>query len=162
MAELVSDLIANQPTKQKVRMVKKMDKQGKTKTVAAPPTKLPNGQRKTDEQRQYKSIFDDNGKVLYVQCLYCDFTTKLTSNMPGHLNSKHFNRQIKCEECPFSTYYPKNLAVHMKKLHARVTRRCAVPGCKFRSIEDSRMNNHLVEKHGGMYDTAQNAIFVDI
>ena len=95
-------------------------------------------------------------------CRYCEFTTKMSQNIPGHVNAKHLGKQIKCEECSFSTYYPKNLAVHMKKLHGKTGRLCAVPGCKFKAIQDERMNNHLMEKHGGRYDDEKNTIFVDL
>ena len=120
------------------------------------------GQRKTDEERQYKTIFDDSGKSKGVQCLYCDFTSKLPSNMPGHVNAKHLGKQLRCSECSFSTFYPKNLAVHMKKLHGRSTRKCFLPDCKFRYIQDEKMHIHLVEKHGCTYDEQRNAIFVDL
>ena len=123
--------------------------------------------------------------ILYTLHRYCEFTTKMSQNIPGHVNAKHLGKQIKCEECSFSTYYPKNLAVHMKKLHGKTGRVCAVPGCKFKvclllifmmvgasclnvipfcfqAIQDERMNNHLMEKHGGRYDDEKNTIFVDL
>lgn len=122
----------------------------------------PRAQRKTDEERQYRIHYNEDGKVGCYQCLYCEFTTKMSQNIPGHVNAKHLGKQIKCEECSFSTYYPKNLAVHMKKLHGKTGRVCAVPGCKFKAIQDERMNNHLMEKHGGRYDDEKNTIFVDL
>ena len=119
-------------------------------------------QRKTDEERQYRVLVDDDGKMKGAQCLYCDFVTRLPSSMPGHVNSKHLGKQLKCPECSFSTYYPKNLAVHMKKLHGRSTRKCVVPDCKFRCLQDERMHIHLMEKHNCIYDEVKNAIYVDI
>ena len=120
------------------------------------------GQRKTDEERQYRILLDEEGKMKGAQCLYCDFVTRLPSNMPGHVNSKHLGKQLKCPECSFSTFYPKNLAVHMKKLHGRNTRKCVVPDCKFRCIQDERMHIHLMEKHNCIYDEVKNAIYIDI
>ena len=32
----------------------------------------------------------------------------------------------------------------------------------FQAIQDERMNNHLMEKHGGRYDDEKNTIFVDL
>jgi len=122
----------------------------------------PRAQRKTDEERQYRIHYNEDGRVGCYQCLYCEFTTKMSQNISGHVNAKHLGKQIKCEECSFSTYYPKNLAVHYKKLHHKTGRVCAVPGCKFKAIQDERMNNHLIEKHGGRYDDEKNTIFVDL
>lgn len=119
-------------------------------------------QRKTDEERQYRIIVNDQGEKTGVQCLYCDFATRLPSNMPGHINAKHLNKHIKCPECTFSTYYPKNLACHMKKLHGRSTRQCYFPNCKFRFFQDEKMHIHLMEKHNCVYDQVKNAIYIDV
>ena len=78
---------------------------------------------------------DEAGNRTGVQCLYCEFTTRLPSNMPGHVNAKHLGKSVKCPECSFTTFYPKNLACHVKKLHGRSTRQCFMERCKFRFFQ---------------------------
>jgi len=118
--------------------------------------------RKTDEERQYRLVLDEAGNRTGVQCLYCEFTTRLPSNMPGHVNAKHLGKSVKCPECSFTTFYPKNLACHVKKLHGRSTRQCFMERCKFRFFQDDKMHVHLMEKHNCVYDEVRNAIIVDM
>ena len=164
-AQSIEALISSQPVKQTERRRKFAPRERLTGKKRMDAFQMGGGiraQRKTDEERQYKIHYGEDGRAAFYQCLYCDFTSKMSQNIAGHVNAKHLGRQIKCEECSFSTFYPKNLAVHLKKLHGKVGKRCAVPGCKFRSIQDERMNSHLMEKHGGMYDNGKNTIFVDL
>ena len=51
------------------------------------------------------------------RCLSCDFTSKVSSNLVQHIESKHVSVQYNCEFCPKVCPTKKAIQLHITRHH---------------------------------------------
>jgi len=105
-------------------------------------------QAEREKQRQFTSYKTPDGKKMF-SCSLCDFETKFGGTIHDHINAIHRKVKHKCTECDFETMYLKTLTYHRTKKHGVKAINCPVRTCKFKTIVEDKLRDHLATKHRG-------------
>jgi len=92
------------------------------------------------------------------RCRKCDHECSQRNNMMVHLNSAHFKQTLSCPWCEFTSLNAITLESHVRQKHEYKKRQCMVPGCYYHSVEEGRFQEHLLKKHGAVYDESDHSI----
>ena len=63
-----------------------------------------------------------------------------------------------CPWCDFNSLNAITLESHGRQKHKYKKRECMVPGCNYHSVEEGRFQEHLMKKHGAVYDETDHSI----
>jgi len=102
--------------------------------------------------------YKDKYKGRRYRCRKCDHECSQRNNMIIHLNVAHFKNNLLCPWCEFTTLNAITLESHVRQKHKYKKRECMVPGCNYHSVEEGRFQEHLLKKHGAVYDETDHSI----
>ena len=54
--------------------------------------------------------------------------------------------------------WENNLRIHQVKIHKVEKLQCMIPECKYATLDDVKMQLHLMRKHGAIYEEDQHAL----